>query len=465
MTSVRQKRLQFWQRGRWFRHRARERTSVACDEIGSGARATDGWKDYGSPDQNLPDIRRTKAPPHCLARAVDASMNSPPALSPDGSLRPPDASLGGDLDGAKAVPGRNTSVDFLRGIAAVMVCFCHFRLAWPEPMRDFAKSFGELGVEVFFVISGYIIPYSMDRGGYRWVDFGRFWLKRLLRLQPTFLVALLLTGVMSFAAAAVKGGGIPALEPLAMLRRALYLEIPPENPVIWTLIVELKYYVAIALLFPVLFSHSAWLRRSAFLAGAAIAVCGPLYFDWCKYLPFFLIGFCGCFLVTRRVGRLEFILLVAVALAAALVRSTLPQIAAAILTCGAILRLSPGNWRVAGLYGSISYSLYLVHFPLGVKFLNLVLPRTTGTGLHILLGLVTMAGCTTVAYVFFRYIEKPSAEWSQKIRFAARQRAGARTGAAAREGAPREGGPIASDATAAIRPSGPDAAAPDASAA
>jgi peptidoglycan/LPS O-acetylase OafA/YrhL len=310
---------------------------------------------------------------------------------------------------------RNGSIDYLRGIAALMVCFCHFRLSLPEFMRDTAKTYGELGVQVFFVISGYIIPYSLFRGGYRLADFGRFWLKRILRLQPALAAALALTFLLSISAAAVKGQASTA-QAWTYLKAALYLAVPDENPVIWTLIVEVKYYFFVAALFPVLFSTNHWVRRAAFLLATGLAIWGPPYVEWWKYLPFFLIGFSGCYVATRKAGWGEFAVLMILALIAASVNATVPQMVAALATCVVILLARPGEWKIAGLYGSISYSLYLVHFPVGVKLLNLALQHVNGWLPRLMLGLATLGVCTLVAYGLYWLVEKPSSEWSQKIK-------------------------------------------------
>ena len=62
--------------------------------------------------------------------------------------------------------------DHLRGMAALAVCLFHFTCGNPEflspsdPIRG-VGSFGWLGVEAFFVISGFVIPYSLYLRSYR----------------------------------------------------------------------------------------------------------------------------------------------------------------------------------------------------------------------------------------------------------------------------------------------------------
>jgi len=311
-------------------------------------------------------------------------------------------------------PRRNHTIDYLRGIAAVMVCFCHFRQAWPEFLQAPAKTYGELGVQIFFVISGYIIPYSLIRGGYQLADFGRFWLKRILRLQPALVCALGLTFALSVIAGAIKHE--PATTaPMTLLKAAVYLGIPNENPVIWTLIVEVKYYLFVALLLPILFSRNAWLRRGAFVTCAAASILGSEFVNWWIHLPWFLIGFAGCYFATKIVGWIEFAALLVLAAAAGAINGTLPQLIAALATCAAILAPAPGEWTLPRFYGAISYSLYLIHFPVGVKTLNFLLPHLHGVALRIGAGFATLGVCTGVAWILYRVVEKPSSDWSQRV--------------------------------------------------
>jgi peptidoglycan/LPS O-acetylase OafA/YrhL len=307
---------------------------------------------------------------------------------------------------------RNHTIDYLRGVAAVMVCFCHFRHALPEFFSRIAKH-GDLGVQIFFVISGYIIPYSLEKGGYRIADFGRFWAKRLLRLQPAFIVALLVTFAMSSAAALLKGDP-PAISPLNLAKGFFYLWIPSENPVIWTLIVEIKYYLFISLFFPFLFSRSDFIRRGSYIICLLVSVGLIGYVESLRYLPFFLVGFAACYLSTRRSAAIEALLLGLLALGAAGAGSSMIQISVGGLTALAILFLPSMDFKIGLFLGSISYSLYLLHFPVGVKILNFALPHVSRAWQPLLIPIDILV-CVAVAYGLFLLVEKPSSNWSQRI--------------------------------------------------
>jgi peptidoglycan/LPS O-acetylase OafA/YrhL len=271
---------------------------------------------------------------------------------------------------------RQITIDYLRGIAALLVCGCHFRYALPSLFDRPLEIYGALGVQIFFVISGYIIPFAMARSNYELSSFHRFLGKRLVRLHPPLVVAVLVTFTLSFLAAHAKHEP-PLFAWSDLLPSLFYLNIPAENPVIWSLVVELKYYVLIALLFPLLFSKISAIRRLSFLGLAASSALAPELVLPLKFMPYFLIGFAVCYHSLKYASHLECSLLIAVALAAAVPGSTLAQVLAGLFASLFIVFFPKVDWKIGAFYGGISYSLYLIHFPLGVKFLNLALPHVS----------------------------------------------------------------------------------------
>src|SRR5690349_12055072 len=114
-------------------------------------------------------------------------------------------------------PQRLSVLDALRGIAALGVCWYHFtngnKTFLPEGVLKSSGTFGWLGVEMFFVISGFIIPYALHRSGYRISDYGTFILKRIIRLDPPYLVAILIVIALGYASTATPGFQGPPFEP------------------------------------------------------------------------------------------------------------------------------------------------------------------------------------------------------------------------------------------------------------
>ena len=75
-------------------------------------------------------------------------------------------------------------IDFLRGIAALSVVLFHYATSSIASIKPNATSeffeWGRLGVQVFFVISGFIIPYAMYASSYKVNDIGKYLFRRFL---------------------------------------------------------------------------------------------------------------------------------------------------------------------------------------------------------------------------------------------------------------------------------------------
>lgn len=315
---------------------------------------------------------------------------------------------------------RQHMTDYLRGVAALMVCLCHFRHALPQSLDTFVHDAGALGVQVFFVISGFIIPFSLARSNYRLTSFPRFILKRIARLQPPLLAGLALTFVLSHAAIWYKGAGAASFDLRAFLQTALYMRIPSENPVVWTLIVEAKYYLFIGLLHPLLFSRDARVRLGSFALCVLASATALRLIPDLAHLPLFLMGFAACQYKLGLASWREAAALALLAAASAWPGSTGAQIATGLLAAVLVTIQAGPQWKSGLFLGSISYSLYLIHFPVGVKLLNLILPRI-GWPWYMLMLPVTLAACIAVAALLWKLAENPSAQWSQKVRLSPRR--------------------------------------------
>ena len=93
-------------------------------------------------------------------------------------------------------------VNALRGLAALWVCWYHaVGLIQPAPSAlTTLGSYGFMGVQVFFVVSGFVIPYALHRAHYQLPQYPRFLAKRLLRLHPPYLAVVATIGVFMIGA-------------------------------------------------------------------------------------------------------------------------------------------------------------------------------------------------------------------------------------------------------------------------
>ncbi|HJU99822.1 MAG TPA: acyltransferase [Burkholderiaceae bacterium] len=144
------------------------------------------------------------------------------------------------------LPKRFEFLDGIRGIAAIFVLMRHTSTLWNFPVY---RSY--LAVDIFFILSGFVIAHAYDRrlatGALAW---RRFVLIRLIRLYPVFLLSLLLCGALWAAKIMhqqLPDYGLLAQLAVAMLLHALFLPahmgastaLFPVNGPYWSLLFEL----------------------------------------------------------------------------------------------------------------------------------------------------------------------------------------------------------------------------------
>ncbi|MEU1511271.1 acyltransferase [Streptomyces sp. NPDC005811] len=179
------------------------------------------------------------------------------------------------MDGTRR--SRSDWLDALRAVAALVVVFDHASATFlPEFRRDLMPHFNtsRYGIMVFFLVSGYIIPASLERRG----SVRSFWTGRILRLYPLWAFAVGAVLVLGLAGVAplrtAHGGGSPAATALAHLTLLQeLLGTPSLLLVLWTLSYEMAFYLLVVALFTVR-QH----RRSAAVAVtlAVLAAVGAL---------------------------------------------------------------------------------------------------------------------------------------------------------------------------------------------
>ncbi len=317
-----------------------------------------------------------------------------------------------------------------------MVATAHFGRAFPGPAAKFCADYGKLGVEVFFVISGYVIPYSLARAGYRWGwsrDGSRplrvFAAKRFLRIHPPYLAAVALT--LAIMLPWRHALGLPTGETWGTVARSLaYLHFPVDNPVFWSLLVEVEYYALVGLLFPLLAHRRqavAWASLLGLLLLARLSGEPGGAFHLPQYLPRFAAGFALFWLGEGRIGWKTFGALLA---ALWFWDHGSPEESASLLAALAIVaagRAGAGaglmrHRAFAPLFflGTISYSLFLIHLPVGGKVLVLTQHILGGSGgwivpVSILGFLAALASAIGAAFLFHRFVESPCHRAAGKI--------------------------------------------------
>lgn len=326
-------------------------------------------------------------------------------------------------------------VDNVRGLAALAVAWFHFTnggslvtIAW---LRS-SGALGWLGVEAFFVISGFIIPYSMMRGRYRLrKDIAAFVVRRIVRLDPPYLVAIAISVGLSYLAAASPAfrGNMPDVSYGLLVAHLGYLTeffgYSWVNPVFWSLAIEFQFYLLIAMIFPLVTHRLAGIRVATVLAACVLCLaCPPQIKLVFLYLALFGIGITT---FQRSVGLTStptfgILLLLTTAVTALKLGALVAAVAA--LAAMAIVFMRSFSTRLLTFCGSISYPIYLVHVPIGGRIVNLGtrLPHTLAWEGVVLCA--AMAASIACAYALHVAVERPAQRWSSALSFSGSPRFG-----------------------------------------
>ncbi len=357
-----------------------------------------------------------------------------PELSPGAGAAPRAATI----VPARARP-RLRALDGLRLIAALMVAAYHYggrdgeiskawgsspRLQFPTAHEWFA--YGCLGVQIFFVISGFVICMS---------GWGRplrsFFASRASRLLPSYWAAIVLVTAI-FALPAVAWDAVSpsdTLVNLTMLQQPLGAD--RVLGVCWTLWAELRFYALFALcvVLPgatrarVVLFCAVWTLAAAIAAGADQPLLDVVLMP--QYAPFF-VGGIGMYLLHRDRADLTAWGIVGVSwligqhfAVAGLWHAPDPAffsqrssaVIIAVVTAGfaAVLLIALGhldrvNWRWLTVAGALTYPFYLVHEHLGWVAVE-ALHQGLGLPSHATFGL-TIAGMLALAWLLNRYVEE-----------------------------------------------------------
>jgi peptidoglycan/LPS O-acetylase OafA/YrhL len=320
---------------------------------------------------------------------------------------------------------RLANVDALRGLAALSVTWYHFTLGNPNFLPDgFLKSSGSwgwLGVEVFFVISGFVLPLSLQRGNYKTSNFLHFIGKRLVRLEPPYLVTIALILVLGWLSSHAPGfAGKPwSFSTPQFLSHFGYLtDIMGYvwlSPAFWTLALEFQFYLLVGVTYSVVMNKNSTARWCSILCWVVLSLISnerDLVFG---YLALFSLGLITAWFHIGWIRLSHFISASIIPALALNFKFEFSIALAGLLTAWAIAWIRIKPIRALSWLGSISYSLYLLHIPIGGRIINIGTRFADQMWEQVLVLTTALTLSLLSAYLLYRLIESPSIKIANRI--------------------------------------------------
>ena len=322
------------------------------------------------------------------------------------------------------------NIQYLRALAVLMVVWLHARDHFQSVRQQFPSEFGTGGVDLFFVISGFIMVYTTQGKN---IAPWRFMVRRLERIAPLYWLATLAVAAVALVAPSLlkstvlSGPHIAAsLAFVPMLSPAFAGTYWPLVIPGWTLNYEMAFYAVFAL---TLLARGAWrllalgtVLTGTFLAGLVLNWKGVLGFYSDSIILIFLLGsLIGYLHISAKLqqsnGRGAFLVLSGISLWLLLqgfeighraVRAGLP---AALIVMGACLTPAlQGRWlRWLARLGDASFSIYLSHIFFLALLRNIIQrsgfsPDSAASGWAYML--LSLALCGVGGLLVYQFIER-----------------------------------------------------------
>ncbi|MBN1250742.1 MAG: acyltransferase [Bacteroidales bacterium] len=320
------------------------------------------------------------------------------------------------------------SIDILRGLASFMVAYFHFTVGVRNFLNDnnilkITGHFGWAGVEMFFVISGFVIPYSMYRSNYKIKNIKSFLIRRIARIDPPYLISIILVLIFQFLSTLnpYYRGNSFAIDWISLVLHLGYLNAFFEynwlNPVYWTLAIEFQYYIIIALILPFIIHKNKFINYITIILFAFLGYLFPSSTFIFHYSLLFILGILLFYYKFNFMKKNEFYIISTIILYLIFYKLGYIVFLSAFIAYLVIFLVDNNKNKILKFGGKISYSLYLIHVPIGGRIINLADHFIENEIYKSIAVFFAMALSIFASWIFYKLIENPSIDLSKKIKY------------------------------------------------
>lgn len=351
----------------------------------------------------------------------------------------------------------------LRGIAVISVLLSHwFGMYWARsdlvayytaspqetglaPEVYFLVSnyshfnFGAFGVAIFFLISGFVIPFSLEK-----LQPVGFLVARFFRIFPTYIFGLALSLIFVYLSALFWNQPFPWGMGTMLSNALLFFNLWGINTidlVNWTLAIEIKFYLLVALMIPLIRKGKIWIFIVLALLGllvnlkahgiSARVVPLPLnvgFHALClelMYINFMMIGILYYYQIKNKISLPELFLYSGILLfiftltwTVSSMKQNFPVTTAnylwgyLVFTTAYLLRNCFRPVKVLDWLANVSYPMYAMHSLIGYTLIKWM--TYYGLGFEIA-SLLAFAAVGLIAQFIHVFVEKPSTDYGKRL--------------------------------------------------
>ena len=346
----------------------------------------------------------------------------------------------------------------LRGVAVLGVILIHYTVVVHRLRRDIAWvigappiegpvpaivgwldpvyfDLGTFGVSLFFLISGFVIPFSLQA-----TTSSRFLLARAMRIYPTFWAALLVEGLAVWMSSRFWHGESPYGLRNYVVNGLLIETLLGDQTVdwvSWTLSIEVKFYILAALLRPVIMKRRVWPLLIVAIAAVVLNIFDKAYgpvlpvelVSEATYIAYIMIGVMFNYHYQRSVCSKHlslYVLAVMMSVVACWVwgpmlgdwklKTSTMAFALTVFAAAYIWQHKFERNRILDGLALISYPLYLVHSLFGFTLLSFLM-----VAVHVpycLAAPLAILSSGLLAYILHRTVERPSMQFGSVLKLA-----------------------------------------------
>ena len=317
------------------------------------------------------------------------------------------------------------SLDFLRGLASIIVCLFHIsiisRLKFSANFKDFF-SFGHLGVQIFFVISGFVIPYSMHKGKYNIRKIKTFFLKRFIRIHPPYLISILLVILINvfFYFSPYFNEELISLDLKNFISHFFYLNdilhLKWLNQVFWSLAIEFQFYIYISIFFKFIESDKNLIWIVFLMFNIVLSIIFPIHYYLTGHLPYFMLGITLFRYIFNKESITSLVFYLIVICSLLTYNYDFEFVIAGIFPILCFFLFKKYSIIIEFL-SKISYSLYLIHAPISQSLIKVGSYYCSNFYHEIILISSTFTLTIFCSYLFFKFVENPFKNIASKLKY------------------------------------------------